>query len=330
MQARPEADGWHFVKVRREEVRERHFQRLLESWGLPLPAGQATLPAEAFYDWLEGHQTPLQQAGFGVETLHGALVLGGAVLQLEAFEQPDWFDLRGVVRFGEVAVPLSELRKHLLAGHRTFALPGGQLALLPADWGQRYRQLLFWAEPRKQGLRLRKPYVGLLTGLEPPTQQPQRPLPLPAGLRATLRPYQQAGYQWLHRLRQQQQGGCLADDMGLGKTLQTLALLLWVYENDPQAGPSLLVMPTSLLDNWEAEARRFTPALRVGLHAGPQRRREAPDFSGYDLVLTTYGTLRQDVDILENHPFVYVILDESQVIKNPGACLLYTSPSPRD
>lgn len=324
VQAYPgEGSGWRLVKIRRDAVRERHFLRLLGEWQLPLPDGQATLSPAAFYHWLDQHRARLAQAGFAVQTLHEATayVLGEASLQLEVLEQPDWFDLRGMVRFGEVSLPLTDLRNCLLAGERALRLPDGRLALIPAAWAGQYQDIMLWASPenKQQSLRLRKPYAGLLEALTTcPAAAPA--IPLPAGLQATLRPYQQAGYAWLHRLRQQGRGGCLADDMGLGKTLQTLALLLWVYETDPHTGPSLLVMPTSLLDNWEAEARRFTPGLRISVYAGPNRR-ERHDFNGHDLVLTTYGTLRQDIDLLQHEDFHYVILDESQVIKNPEAAV---------
>ena len=115
-------------------------------------------------------------------------------------------------------------------------------------------------------------------------------------------------------------GGCLADDMGLGKTVQTLALLAYEKENNPDA-TSLLVMPTSLIYNWELEARKFAPRLRILTYTGTQRIKNSKRFAKYDLVITSYGITRMDVDILKEFYFNYIILDESQAIKNPGSII---------
>lgn len=111
-------------------------------------------------------------------------------------------------------------------------------------------------------------------------------------------------------------GGILADDMGLGKTIQTLALLQKEKEEGTDS-PSLIVLPTSLIQNWCNEARKFTPELKVLIHTGVGRQRRLDHFSKFDLILTTYGIVRQDIDQLKDFPFHYVILDESQMIKNP-------------
>ena len=141
---------------------------------------------------------------------------------------------------------------------------------------------------------------------------------MPSNFKGALRPYQTAGYNWLRFLNEYQFGGCLADDMGLGKTVQTLALL--AHEKEENSGfPSLLVMPTSLLYNWELEARKFTPELQILVYAGSQRIKDPWRFRGYDVVLTSYGIVRMDIDQLNQFYFNYVILDESQAIKNPSS-----------
>ena len=109
-------------------------------------------------------------------------------------------------------------------------------------------------------------------------------------------------------------GGCLADDMGLGKTIQTLALMLSMKGESTSA--SLIVMPASLIHNWKNEAARFAPSLKIMAHLGPQRTRNSIFFDSVDLVLTTYGICRNDIDFLKTYRFHYVVLDESQVIKN--------------
>jgi len=138
----------------------------------------------------------------------------------------------------------------------------------------------------------------------------------PVGLQAELRPYQNEGLTWLNFLRETGLHGILADDMGLGKTVQALALLLLEKEAGRLDRPSLVVVPTSLVFNWEAEAARFAPELRVLPLHGTARKRRYAELEQADLVLTTYGLLRWDRARLAEHEFHYVILDEAQAIKN--------------
>lgn len=190
---------------------------------------------------------------------------------------------------------------------------------------------------------------------------PEELYPVPEGLNAILRPYQHKGFCWLLSLAGRRLGGCLADDMGLGKTLQAIALLqhfhllrkkeksnrkldktnqglnqisksagqLSLFEEDvlhpnasPEYPPSLVVVPASLLHNWQNELQRFTPGQKVYLHSGDKRMKTRDldvFFRMYDVVLTTYGTLRVDIDVLECCSFSHLILDESQYVKNPDS-----------
>ncbi|RLV48418.1 DEAD/DEAH box helicase [Nocardioides mangrovicus] len=141
------------------------------------------------------------------------------------------------------------------------------------------------------------------------------PLPQPAGLAGTLRDYQRRGFTWLAELTGMGLGGCLADDMGLGKTLTLIALHLHRRERGLAAGPTLVVCPTSLLGNWEAEVRRFAPGEEVRRFHGSRR-----ELSGSDgFVLTTYGTMRRDAATLAAHPWDLVVADEAQHVKNAKA-----------
>ncbi len=139
----------------------------------------------------------------------------------------------------------------------------------------------------------------------------------PVGLKATLRPYQLEGLNWMQTLRELEVGGILGDDMGLGKTLQTLAHLL----TEKQAGrldlPALAVMPTSLIPNWLDEAERFTPQLKVVALHGSARQKDFASLAEYDLVLTTYALLPRDLEVLQPQVWSVLILDEAQSIKNP-------------
>ncbi|MDH4362934.1 MAG: DEAD/DEAH box helicase [Acidimicrobiia bacterium] len=145
------------------------------------------------------------------------------------------------------------------------------------------------------------------------------PVTVPDGFEATLRPYQQRGLSWLALLSSLGRGACLADDMGLGKTVQLLALEAVQRSDEPDAGPTLLLCPMSLVGNWQREAARFAPGLRVYAHHGPQRRRGAKlrkEIGRNDLVVTTYATATRDIDELAEHEWRRVVLDEAQAIKN--------------
>ena len=144
---------------------------------------------------------------------------------------------------------------------------------------------------------------------------------LPKGLQADLRPYQKDGFDFLCHLTHIKLGGILADDMGLGKTLQTLAWLAWLKEqNKKNHKPSLVICPASVLHNWQREAERFTPGLKVlVLESGAARHNLRKQIPQNDIIVTNYALLRRDLEELQKFAFRAVILDEAQFIKNPGA-----------
>jgi len=142
--------------------------------------------------------------------------------------------------------------------------------------------------------------------------------PVPDGVQAKLRDYQLGGFQWLCLLDEMGWGGCLADDMGLGKTLQTLSFLQHVVERYPLE-THLVVCPTSLLYNWESEMKKFVPSLERYIHYGVGRELDEETFKRARVILTSYGMVRSDIQHLSAFPFGYVILDESQAIKNPAS-----------
>jgi SNF2 family DNA or RNA helicase len=137
-------------------------------------------------------------------------------------------------------------------------------------------------------------------------------------LLGTLRPYQQQGLNWLNFLDDLNFGGCLADDMGLGKTLQIIAFILSQREKVTH-NTNLLVVPTSLIFNWQMEVKKFAPSIRVHTIYGADRIKNTEEFNNYEIVLTSYGTLLADVNFLKNYHFNYIFLDESQNIKNPDS-----------
>jgi superfamily II DNA or RNA helicase len=143
-----------------------------------------------------------------------------------------------------------------------------------------------------------------------------REVPVPRGLKAELRAYQQQGLNWMQFLREQNLAGVLADDMGLGKTVQTLAHILAEKEAGRLTRPALIVVPTTLVHNWREEARRFAPELKVLVLNGPQRKERFEQIAGHELILTTYALLWRDQKVLAGHDYHLLILDEAQYVKN--------------
>ncbi|MFT7462965.1 MAG: superfamily II DNA or RNA helicase [Pseudohongiellaceae bacterium] len=145
---------------------------------------------------------------------------------------------------------------------------------------------------------------------------------VPETINATLRPYQRDGLDFLSYTSDLKLGSILADDMGLGKTLQALAWIARFIEQDPEGGPTLVVCPASVMHNWEREAERFAPQMRVlALTAGGERHLQREQIPAHDLVLTNYALLRRDSEELTEIPWRVVILDEAQNIKNPDAAV---------
>jgi len=243
----------------------------------------------------------------------------------------DWLEVRGGVEFEGQTVPLPKLLAAIRRGATAVRLDDGTYGLLPREWLEKFTVLTELGEVEGDAIRFRLAQAALLDALLRERGEENaatlaanrnawsafggaKPASPADGFVGELRGYQREGLGWLLGLRALGLGGCLADDMGLGKTVQVLALLASRQEAD--AGPVLVVAPRSLVFNWEAEAARFVPGLRVRPHHGPNRAREPGEFGGADLFLTTYGTLRQDVELLTRVPFDLVVLDESQAIKN--------------
>jgi hypothetical protein len=273
----------------------------------------------------------LVSAGWVVETEEGRVRAAGD-LELEVASGIDWFELRGGAAFGDTRASLPELLAALRQGRSSVTLSDGTIGILPDSWSERLRALSGVGESGADVVRFTRSQVGLLDALlaampaaavdeqferarrELRSFETLQPADPPASFNGELRHYQRDGLAWLHFLQRFGFGGCLADDMGLGKTVQALALL--EERRLTNSGPSLVVVPRSLLFNWRQEAARFTPAMRVLVHEGRDRTKDVSKFAEYDLVLVTYGTLRRDAPLLADQEFDYVILDEAQAIKN--------------
>ncbi|HRW62984.1 MAG TPA: SNF2-related protein, partial [Bacteroidales bacterium] len=274
-------------------------------------------------------------------------------------EETDWFDIYISVKIGEFEIPFIRFRKNILNGNREYKLPNGDIFILPLEWFEEYKELFQFGKDSANHLQIEKHHFGILenTTFEKNISIFEKynklvsgyhnlNYKLPEGLNAELRPYQKEGFGWMNLLQESMFGGCLADDMGLGKTVQTLTLLLSskgkdngekyqpiqkpvftqlsIFDslqqvNAPASATSLIIMPTSLIHNWESEIKKFTPALKCFKHIGQSRPKDISIFNEFDIILTTYGTVRNDFELLREYKFFYIILDESQYIKNPDS-----------
>lgn len=248
----------------------------------------------------------------------------------------DWFDLKVTIQWGDQVVSLKEIRQAILNGQDTIMLEDGTLGHIPDEWITQYSLLLRTGTEENGTLKVNKMHFTLLEDildkidgksiradiedrkrkiLEYDTLQK---VGLSPEIKASLRPYQLSGFNWLQALDDVGWGGCLADDMGLGKTLQTISFLQFVKDKYP-GSTQLVVCPTSLIFNWENELQKFCPSLKFYIHYGLQRELKETHFREFDIILTTYGVVRNDLEDLKGYLWQYVVLDESQAIKNPDA-----------
>jgi len=336
-------DNYIFHKVIRDVEKEKSYGDYLKAIDLPVISARYSLAKSKAFGWINTHREKLEEIGIEIQqSTNGKgkkYFIGRAQISVEVKENIDWFDVHAIINFGPYEIPFQKLRKLLLQGKTEFELPNGEVAIIPSSWFVNYSEMFAFLEEQEleksQSLVLQKHHIALAQELQQNNLLQltlSRKLEklrdfsqiedyeLPITFKGELRPYQKAGYNWLRFLNDYRFGGCLADDMGLGKTVQALALLAHEKEKNPDA-TSLLVMPTSLIYNWELEARKFTPGLKVLSYTGTQRIKDNRLFSKYDLVLTSYGITRMDVEILKGFYFNYIILDESQAIKNPGSII---------
>lgn len=341
------ADNYIFHRIKRSADWEKKQFNLLLSLGLKKTSSLFSNlevnaadenPSYAAINWVNEHIELLEASGFEIEQATGQkkFVFGASKIDLEVKEGNDWFDIHAVVWFGKYQIPFLSLKQHILHKKREFLLPDGEVAIIPDKWFTQYGSLFSLAEAG-QTLKLKKHHIGLINDLAEDSlanvtleRKLQRlsdfediaDTQMPVHFKGSLRDYQKAGYNWFSFLREYNFGGCLADDMGLGKTIQTLAMLQKVKEDDQLLGTqttSLIIMPTSLIYNWLTEAKKFTPKLKILAHTGTNRNKDVANFANYDIIITTYGVTRVDVDELKNFYFNYIILDESQNIKNPSS-----------
>jgi superfamily II DNA or RNA helicase len=269
----------------------------------------------------------------------------GGDFQFNVSSGLDWFEVGGQADFSGRWVKMPAILEAVRRGERFVPLAGGAIGLVSDEMKKRLERLATFAESTKDGLRFGSAQGLILNSLLEGEKNVKadasftrlkkkiqgfsgvQALDPVASFRGALRQYQKDGLGWLEFLDTFGLGGVLADEMGLGKTIQCLAFLEGrrARQKARNAQPSLLLAPKSLLQNWRSEAEKFTPGLRVLVHAGLDRKAELAVFKNYDLVVATYHTMLRDLDELKDVKWDCVILDEAQAIKNPNALIAKAS-----
>ena len=350
-------------------------------------------PEKSITEWITVHRAMLQSSFILTSDLQDTpYCLEEIHIEQSYDDGPDWFELHITVVIGNLRIPFSRFRKHILEEKHEYTLPDGRIILLPEEWFSKYANLMEIGMTRGKNIYVKRPFMGIVESIMennnpkefiPP--QFQQKYPVPIEIKAQLRPYQQKGYAWIMNLYEQGFGGCLADDMGLGKTLQTLTLLQKIYsrnhddsdterektelpknksgisveyERNPilksepvridemgqfelfgdltkentlnkcevsqrtaettRKPSTLIVVPTSLLHNWKREAARFTTLSMAEYNSNSHYKEGHPEqfFNRFHLIFISYGTMRNKLDVLRQYCFEYIVLDESQNIKN--------------
>lgn len=252
----------------------------------------------------------------------------------------DWFDIKILITIGTFTINFSEIIPNIKSKERLFLLPDGSYFLIPSEWLSKYSSLAKLSKTENGNLLLRKSNFTALDMIPEIKNDVIHEAEYTSSdlLKATLRPYQIEGVKWLLGHFNSNLGACLADDMGLGKTLQTLAVLVAVQEQlgfttkttnfdlfqnetvmEREPLKALIVLPSSLVFNWYNEALKFTPHFSKMQYVGNDRKLLVSRLETSDLIFTSYNIVHRDISILEKYNFRYLILDESQYIKNKNS-----------
>ncbi len=376
-------DSFRFVRQLRDKVEEQRLTEVLKE-----VTGAETViqfsSISQLIDWLRAHAPTLKAEGFEVvQPSDHVYYIGPLSVEQSDTWQGDWLQTNVTVviderqrvlaeaskqvragehssGMGRLRIPFRDLSNTILRGEQEYMLPTGEILLIPNEWLKRYADLMLIGLPKGQGYQRHRSQVygngqcreKSEEGAGAQTTGTEAAVEVSSKLRATLRPYQKAGYQWLWQNLVAQTGCCLSDEMGLGKTLQTIALLLKYKEatkvarpiNEPLPGmlfsdeemqgkskektahgerlalpyrTSLVVAPASVVHNWRNELSRFAPSLSVMTYTGDTSKRKDKRIAlmRWDVVLTTYRTLLNDIELLSQNEFGIVVFDESQAFK---------------
>jgi len=285
----------------------------------------------------------LESLGFDIQNLKlesKEIITENHTISASKDTNGDWFDIKIIITVGSYKINFSEIIPNIKSKERLFPLPDGNYFLIPLEWFSKYGSLAKLAKIESGTLLLRKSNFTALDAIPEIKDDVTYKAEYIASdlLKATLRPYQIDGVKWLLGHFNSNLGACLADDMGLGKTLQTLAVLVAVQEQlgftkkttnfdlfanettiEREPLKALIVLPSSLVFNWFNEAGKFTPHFSRMQYVGNDRKQLASRLAATDLIFTSYSIIHRDISVLEKYDFRYLILDESQYIKNKNS-----------
>lgn len=279
--------------------------------------------------------------------------LNPSIITLHKSVNNDWFDIMGVIEVGSQRIPIAHLLQHIKEENRLYELEDGSCFMIPKAWMTRYKELAKFGVSEGEKVKVKKSQFVIVDDIEDveSSLSPKARLVdhqdieyIPSThLNATLRAYQTEGVKWLIGHQQNGLGACLADDMGLGKTLQTIAVLSYTKDRLKRNKKSsvnqqmslfgeeileeikplraLIILPAALVFNWYSEIKKFNPTLHTVRHVGSSRSKKIEDISNFDVILTTYQTALRDIKILQKTEWEYIVLDESQMIKNKNSKL---------
>lgn len=344
-----------FVSCQRDTKTEEHIVNQLAEIGLHTTESEImqcdtiekSQTAYPLIKWLNTNFDYIHECGIETQTIEISGYYTGSIdLQMRINDKIDWFDIYGTVILDGYEIPFIKLRNNIINGTQEYILPDGKIFIIPDEWFATWSDIFNLATKSSETLRLEKIHSTFLPpemmdfDVNKDTLLVKSQTLRQGQLLATLRPYQDEGFRWLLTLYENNRGGILADDMGLGKTLQTIALLSHIYATKPLAEThigefnfsnspttdsetsvaSLIVVPVSLVHNWINELKRFAPHLYVCGYTHRNRQNSlslAQMLTRYHVIITSYGHLRNDIDIFSKYQFNYLIADESQYAKNP-------------
>ena len=321
-----------FTKFKRSVIWESNKANTLETFGLIHQQDAFFRGAEttitSCISWLRDHYTELTKNNFIIsKELSEEYNFDKPQLNYTIADQIDWFDLKIMVIIGNFEVPFSKIVAEMKKGNHELRLANGQIFIFPSEWFA-IGKSLFSSSSKNNQYQIKKYELSVLNHIqsdeiknhlnsvvEIKAEKPHK------AFKGMLRPYQVDGLSWLMFLKNNRFGGILADDMGLGKTIQTLAFIQKIKHSLTASSPHpfLLITPTSLLYNWANECAKFTPDVKVHIHAGNKRHQTLGAYKNTDLIITSYGLIRNDSSLFQEVHFEVVILDESQNIKNYSA-----------
>lgn len=323
-----------FTKYKRSQIWEANRINALSEIGLTLVSGSffslIDKDLQSCIDWLRTHNEVLAASHFDVSsTIDEKYCISPYKLHYNIADKIDWFDLNAQIIIGEYTIPFSQVVNEIRRGNNRIILPNHEVFLFPKEWFA-LGEALAGQSTKSNTYSIKKYQVDIL-GLIQSREIKQHLTKLVAigaekphsKFVGTLRKYQLDGLSWLMFLKNNNFGGVLADDMGLGKTVQTISFLQRVkydmLKSSERKAKFLLVAPTSLLYNWVYECTQFSPDLSTVIHSGAKRAKSPAELEKYDVVITTYGLIRNDESLFTQLHYDVLVLDESQNIKNHTA-----------